>query len=157
MYFYFLCKSVCGWSRPLEITDVSSSWANSSSLNWAIFDEATFCAKFPVGQISALIHHFAGYTQGEIIHEDSSLDILKFSAPDGRTALVGFSKDGTNYNCEIGFDGAVAGLYDPQGNLIKTNSNGGIDIEFSAYPCWVETMDGIDPLLLDGADETLQD
>lgn len=151
--FWSWASGDAGWVQYALFADVSSSWAGSSS--WTIFDEATFCAKFPVGQISAMINRFAGYTEGEIIYDNESLVLLKFSAPDGRNALVGFTKDGSEVNGKLGFDADTARLYDPQGNCMATNTSGVIDIDFSAYPCWVETTNSIYPLLLDGVDTNL--
>jgi hypothetical protein len=126
-----------GWVVYSLFGAVSPAWNGTS--DWPIFDEATFCAKFPAGQISALINWFAGYTEGEILENGDSLILLKFHAPDGRCSLVGFTKDGTLCSERIGFNGPTAELYDPQGNVTATAANGVIEARFSAYPCWVET------------------
>lgn len=144
-----------GWVQFALFADVSSSWANNSSVNWAIFDEATFCPKFPVGQISAMINRFAGYAGGEVIYENDVLVLIKFSASNGTVALVGFTKDGSEVSGTFAFDASEARLYDPQGNCMATNTSGSINVDFSAYPCWVETTNNIVPVLLDDVDEEL--
>ena len=151
--FWSWASGDTGWIQFALFQDISSSWANSDTKNWAIFNEATFCPKFPAGQLSALINRFAGYTSGGILYENDVLLLLKFNSSDERTSVVGFTKDGSVVNVNFILDDcAVTRSFDPQGNCLSTTTDNVIIRDFSVYPCWIETAGNILSLQINGID-----
>jgi hypothetical protein len=132
-----------GWVHFCMMGNVTPYWAGGSgSENWSMFEETTFCPRFPVAQMSALIDRFAGYTEAAVLSDSPSWTLMEFSSAE-RMAWVWFSGDESVTEQIFEFEaGRVVEVYDSQGNAVNQSSDGTIQVPCSMHPFWIESEIG---------------